>query len=110
MWLVELLGMADDGVVDRKLSDEEAEALLHRVMWPQGRLSLKIAAVFIAILIVLPLFNLYAPSLAATSIAGFPLTWLCLGVLFYPLTWALSNYFVKHSDRIEEEIAREDRS
>jgi len=36
------------------------------------------------------------------------LTWLILGVLFYPITWALSNYFVTRSDQIEAEITQEE--
>ena len=90
------------------MSAQDAEALMNRVMKRQAGLSLKVAIVFISILILLPLFNLFAPELAATSIAGFPLTLLILGVLFYPLTWALSSYFVKRSDQIETEIAKEE--
>ncbi|MDR3690643.1 MAG: hypothetical protein P4L46_14795 [Fimbriimonas sp.] len=74
----------------------------------QAGLSLKVAAIFIAILVVLPLFNLFAPTLAAKTVVGFPLSWLILAILFYPLTWALSNFFVTQSDRIEAEIAKEE--
>jgi len=81
---------------------------MQRVMRRQARLSVSVAAVFIVILIFIPLFNLLAPGLAATSIGGFPLTWLLLGVLFYPITWALSAYFVKRSDSLESEITKEE--
>lgn len=100
--------MRDEVDVDPKLSASDAEALMNRVMKRQASLSLRIAAVFITILILLPLFNLFAPEIAAKSISGFPLTWLLLGVLFYPLTWILSGYFVKQSDRIEADITREE--
>jgi membrane protein implicated in regulation of membrane protease activity len=100
--------MQDDIVVDNKMSASEAEGLMHRVMWRQARLSLSVAAVFIAILIFIPLFNLLAPSVAATSVAGFPLTWLLLGVMFYPITWILSAFFVKRSDALESEISKEE--
>lgn len=100
--------MQDDIVVDNKLSSADAEGLMHRVMWRQARLSLSVAAIFIALLIFIPLFNLLAPSLAATSLAGFPLTWLLLGVLFYPITWILSAFFVKRSDSLESEISKQE--
>ena len=100
--------MKDDIAVESKLSAQDAEDLMNRVMRRQAGLSLQVAAVFIAILIILPLFNLYAPELAATSILGFPLTWLMLGVLFYPITWILSSYFVSKSDEIETQISKEE--
>ncbi|CAN5581923.1 hypothetical protein BH11ARM2_BH11ARM2_21210 [soil metagenome] len=91
-------------------SPEETRDLVRRIMRRQAALSLRIAAVFVAILIVLPLLNLFAPALMATRIGGFSLTWLFLGVLFYPVTWALSAWFVKDSDRIESDIVREEGS
>ena len=78
------------------------------MMKKQLRLSLSVAIVFVAILIGLPLVNLYLPELAKTRIAGFTLTWLILGVLFYPLTWVLSTWFVKGSERLEDEIIAEE--
>ena len=41
---------------------------------------------------------------------GFSLTWLTLGVLFYPITWVLSKIFIDSSNKIEEELAVEPRS
>ncbi|RYG34524.1 DUF485 domain-containing protein [bacterium] len=89
-------------------SPEEAQELLRRIMRRQAALSLKIAAVFVLILLGLPLLNLYAPSLMATRVGGFSLTWLLLAVLFYPVTWALSFWFVRDSDKIEADIVREE--
>jgi uncharacterized membrane protein (DUF485 family) len=99
--------MQDDAGVDKRLTADEAEKLMHRVMWRQARLSLSVAAVFISLLVVIPLINLFAPSLAGTPVAGFTLSWLVLGVLFYPVTWALSAYFVKRSNDLEADIAKE---
>ncbi|RYG48083.1 DUF485 domain-containing protein [bacterium] len=89
-------------------SPEEARELLRRIMRRQAALSLKIAAVFVLILVGLPLLNLYAPAYMATSIGGFSLTWLLLAVLFYPVTWILSLWFVNDSDKIEADIVREE--
>jgi uncharacterized membrane protein (DUF485 family) len=71
----------------------------------QAALSIKVASVFIILLFGLPLVNYFMPALAATPILGFTATWLFLGVLFYPITWALSWYFVQQSDKIEEECS-----
>jgi uncharacterized membrane protein (DUF485 family) len=79
------------------------EALLSAVMKRQVTLSLRVAAVLLG----LPLLNAYAPELARTSIGGFSLTWLVLGVLFYPLTWVLSRWFITSSNKIEDELTRE---
>lgn len=86
------------------MNDKE---LLRSVMRRQAGLSLRVAAVFLGIIFILPLVNLYAPELAATNIGGFSLTWLILGVLFYPITWGLSAYFIKRSNALEDAIVSE---
>lgn len=80
-------------------------AQLSRVlMRSQARLSLKVAAVFLVLILGLPLVNRFLPSVANYPIFGFPASWLFLAVLFYPITVALSVYFVRKSDRMESEI------
>ena len=88
----------------RSMNDKE---LLRSVMRRQAGLSLRVAAVFLGLIFVLPLVNLYLPALAATNVGGFSLTWLILGVLFYPITWGLSAYFIKRSNDLEDTIVRE---
>ncbi|MBN9502603.1 MAG: hypothetical protein BGO01_17615 [Armatimonadetes bacterium 55-13] len=83
------------------LSEEEQERLLGTVMREQMGLSLKVAAVFILLLVGLPLGNFYLPDLMGSKVGGLTLTWLILGILFYPLTWVLSYVFVKQSESIE---------
>jgi uncharacterized membrane protein (DUF485 family) len=87
---------------------ESRSALLRRIMRRQAALSLRVSAIFVLLLLALPLANLYLPSLMGADVAGFTLTWLVLGVLFYPITWALSGYFVKESERVESSIARDE--
>jgi uncharacterized membrane protein (DUF485 family) len=89
------------------MDSHEASALTKKMMGRQLRLSLRVAVVFVLILVGLPLINLYLPDLATTNIAGFTLSWLVLGVLFYPLTWVLSFWFVRDSERLEDELIRE---
>jgi uncharacterized membrane protein (DUF485 family) len=71
----------------------------------QAALSLRVAAIFILLVFGIPLVNTFAPELANTPVLGFTATWLFLGVLFFPITWLLSAYFIKQSDRIEEECS-----
>jgi uncharacterized membrane protein (DUF485 family) len=104
------LVLGERGIIMRKsdLSDADVRALTARVMKKQAGLSIRIALVFLVIILVLPLINWLAPSLAQTPVMGFSLTWLVLGVLFYPLTWVLSGYFVSASNKIETQIAKEE--
>jgi uncharacterized membrane protein (DUF485 family) len=90
--------------------DAERPALVRTIMRRQAALGLRIAAIFVVILVGIPLLNFYAPALMATRIGGFPLTWLLLAVLFYPITWVLSFAFVRGSDRIEAAIVEEMRA
>jgi uncharacterized membrane protein (DUF485 family) len=85
----------------------QPEALLRVIMRRQARLSLGVAAIFLALVLGLPLVNQYLPALAQEPVAGFSATWLFLGVLFYPITWLLSAYFVRASEEVEQEIARD---
>jgi uncharacterized membrane protein (DUF485 family) len=71
----------------------------------QASLSLRVAVVFLVLVLGLPLFNLCLPQVANANLMGFTVSWLFLGVLFFPITWVLSAYFIKQSDKIEEECA-----
>ncbi|MDX1932147.1 MAG: hypothetical protein SFU56_06055 [Capsulimonadales bacterium] len=91
------------------LTVEEQRRLADEVMRKQVALSIRVAVVFLILLLGLPLFNFLLPDLAGTILSGFTLTWLLLGILFYPLTWFLSGYFIRESDRIESELVSEHR-
>ena len=92
--------------LQEELSLDAQGQLAQRMMRQQGKLSLQVAALFIVLLLGLPLVNLYQPDLASTRIFGFSATWLFLGILFYPITILLSVYFVRQSDRIEAAAAK----
>lgn len=87
------------------LTEAEHARLAHIVMRRQATLSLRVAAVFVVLLLGLPLVNYFLPELANRQIFGFTATWLFLGVLFFPITIWLSFVFVRQSDRIEAECA-----
>lgn len=71
----------------------------------QAALSLRVAAVFLFLILGVPLANYFAPSWSQQPVFGFPLSWFLLGILFYPITWALSTYFVRASEKLESEEA-----
>ena len=69
----------------------------------QLSLSVACAATFLVALLGLPLLNYFAPVFMATRVAGFTLSWLILGVLFFPFVWIISYVFIKRSLRLEED-------
>ena len=79
---------------------------LHQLMRRQLRLSIGCALAFAVVLLALPSLNYFAPDLMATRVAGFTLTWLILGVLFFPFVWVISWTFIKHSLAMEADEAR----
>ena len=87
--------------------DVHSEAFLHRLMLRQLQLSIGCAAAFLVALLGLPLLNYFAPEFMARRVAGFTLSWLLLGILFFPLVWVIAFFFIKRSIALEEiEAAR----
>jgi uncharacterized membrane protein (DUF485 family) len=83
-----------------------SEAFLHRLMRRQLRLSIACAATFLVALLGLPLLNYFFPEWMATRVFGFTLTWFLLGVLFFPLVWLISWFFIRRSIALEEAEVR----
>ena len=86
-------------------STADPDALLRMIMRRQARLSVGVAAIFLLLVLGLPLVNQYAPEWGHRQVAGFSASWLFLGLLFYPITWLLSAYFVRASEAVEREVA-----
>ncbi|MBE7540460.1 MAG: DUF485 domain-containing protein [Opitutaceae bacterium] len=86
-------------------SDEtvHSDSFLRTLMRRQLQLSVACAAAFLVLLIGLPLANYLAPGLMATRVAGFTLSWLILGVLFFPFVWVISYVFIRRSIALEED-------
>lgn len=80
-----------------------SESFLRSLMRRQLALSISCAATFMIALLGLPLLNYFAPALMATRVAGFTLTWLVAGVLFFPFVWIISYVFIKRSIALEED-------
>ena len=84
-----------------------SEAFLHSLMNRQLKLSIACAAAFLVALLGLPLLNYLAPGLMASRVGGFTLSWLILGVLFFPYVWLISGVFIKRSLKLEADEAKE---
>ena len=80
-----------------------SESFLRSLMRRQLSLSIACAAAFLVVLLGLPLLNYFAPALMATRLAGFTLTWLILGILFFPFVWIISWLFIRRSIALEED-------
>ena len=87
--------------------DIHSEDFLRLLMRRQLRLSIACAATFLVALLGLPLLNYFFPELMATRVFGFTLTWFLLGVLFFPLVWLISWFFIRRSIALEEAEVRE---
>ena len=83
-----------------------SEEFLHTLMRRQLKLSIACALAFLVVLLGLPLANYFAPQLMATRVFGFTLTWLVLGVLFFPAVWLISWIFIRRSIWLEEDEVR----
>jgi len=68
----------------------------------QLRLSILCAAAFLLVLLALPLANYFWPEAMATRILGFTLTWLILGIGFFPAVWLIAWFFIRRSIALEE--------
>ena len=80
------------------------EILLEDLMRRQLRLGVSVAAVFLIILLGLPLMNLGFPGLVQMHVLGLPMAWLGLAMLIYPFVWVLAWYFVVTSRKYEDEF------
>jgi uncharacterized membrane protein (DUF485 family) len=81
--------------------DVHSEAFLSRLMRRQLALSIACAGAFLVALVALPLANYFAPELMARRVGGFTLSWLILGVLFFPFVWVIAWVFIRRSIRLE---------
>jgi uncharacterized membrane protein (DUF485 family) len=100
-WSLLLKAMSDSSN-DRIHSPEFLQFLMKR----QLKLSISCAATFMVALLGLPLANYFFLDFMAMRIAGFTLSWLILGVLFFPYVWIISYVFIRKSMALEEEEVR----
>lgn len=84
-----------------------SESFLRTLMRRQLVLSIACAATFLIALLGVPLLNYYAPDLMASRVGGYTLSWLLVGVLFFPFVWIISFIFIKRSIALEEDEVAE---
>ncbi len=78
-----------------------SEEFLNGLMKRQLKLSICCASAFLLVLFGLPLLNYLAPDFMAQRVAGFTLSWLVLGVLFFPYVWIIARIFITRSMALE---------
>ena len=83
-----------------------SDAFLAKLMRDQLKLSVACALCFAVALVALPLLNYWQPELMARRVGGFTLTWLILGVLFFPFVWVISYVFIQRSIALENAEAQ----
>jgi uncharacterized membrane protein (DUF485 family) len=83
-----------------------SEQFLRGLMRRQLRLSVSCASAFLLLLLGLPLMNYLAPEFMATRVWGFTLSWLLLGVLFFPYVWIIAKFFINRSIAMENAEVR----
>jgi uncharacterized membrane protein (DUF485 family) len=86
---------------DTPVPVEPNRELIGKLMRDQAALGARVAVIFLVLVFGLPILTHFAPELTRTPVLGFPFAWFLLGLLFYPITWALSAYFVKESEKLE---------
>ena len=84
-----------------------SESFLHALMRRQLKLSAACAFAFLIALLGMPLLNYFLPDLMAKRLGGFTLSWLILGVLFFPFVWITSYAFIRKSIALEDSEVRD---
>jgi uncharacterized membrane protein (DUF485 family) len=78
-----------------------SEEFLRGLIKRQLRLSVSCASAFLLLLFGLPVMNFLAPTFMAQRVGGFTLSWLILGVLFFPYVWIIAKWFIVRSIAME---------
>jgi uncharacterized membrane protein (DUF485 family) len=81
------------------------EVLVRGLIRTQLALALRLSILVGALFGALPLLFAVAPRVARTEVAGLQLAWLLLGVLAYPLVFAVAWTYVRAAERNEQDFA-----
>lgn len=82
------------------------ELLIRGLVRAQLGLALSLAGVVILLLGSLPIAFMLFPDLADVKVVGLRLPWLLLGVLAYPLLYAVGRVHVRQAERIEDDFGK----
>ncbi|MHB8394144.1 MAG: DUF485 domain-containing protein [Candidatus Dormibacteria bacterium] len=97
-------GSAPSRLLEFEEQTEVGGVYLQALMRRQLRLSLAVAATFIAFLAVQPLISTRWPQWASIRFWGIPLPWLVLGLGSYPLLIWLGMVYVRRAEEVDDEF------
>ncbi len=82
------------------------EVLIRGLVRAQLGLAVSLAGVVILLLGSLPIVFMLFPALSDLYVLGLRLPWLLLGVLAYPLLYAVGRLHVRQAERIEDDFSK----
>jgi hypothetical protein len=85
---------------------EVGDALVRGLVRAQLGLALRLAAVVMCVIVVVPLGGSLFPALASTVVFGVRLNWLVLAVLMYPLLYGVGRLYVRLAEQGERDFVR----
>lgn len=80
------------------------EVLVRQLVRAQLTLAIRLMALTVLVLVSIPLTFLLVPSLGTTSVWGFRLPWLLLGLAVYPFFIAVAWSYNRSAERNEQEF------
>jgi hypothetical protein len=95
---------AGDRLRELREQTQVGAVFLGALMRRQLRLSLAVAATFVAVLGVQPVLPAIWPQYGDATLLGLPLPWLVLGVLTYPVLVVLGLLYVRRADGIDDDF------
>lgn len=85
---------------------EVGDALVRGLVRAQLGLALRLSAVVMFAVIVIPVGGSLFPELASLSVLGVRLNWLVLAVLMYPLLYGVGRLYVRLAEQSERDFIR----
>ncbi|XVX20870.1 hypothetical protein ACQP1U_03055 [Actinomycetota bacterium] len=81
------------------------EVYLSGLMRAQLRLSLTVLGIVAVGLGAFPVLFLLVPPTRGLHVGPVPFPWLALGAAVYPVAWLVAHYYVRQSERIDDDFA-----
>lgn len=95
---------AGDRLREFREQTQVGAVFLGALMGRQLRLSLAVAAAFIAVLGIQPVLPVIWPQYGDATVLGLPLPWLVLGVLTYPVLIVLGLLYVRRAEGVDDDF------
>lgn len=85
---------------------EVGDALVRGLVRAQLGLALRLAAMVMCVIVLIPVGGSLFPELASLSVLGIRLNWLVLAVLLYPLLYGVGRLYVRLAEQGERDFIR----